>query len=82
MTPPLTLTFSLGSLANMRGLIYLASFLWTQKDTPNMKASFLSKLLTRLLSVSPFFPRTILTQWNNLPLSIFNEHCSLVTFKS
>ena len=39
-------------------------------------------LQTSLSSVNlSFFSRTII-QWNNLPASVFSEHCSLDTFKA
>ena len=62
---------------NSQGLLHPVM----RKSRRSLLDSFIP-LQTSLSSVNlSFFSRTII-QWNNLPASVFSEHCSLDTFKA
>ena len=50
----------------------------THRSRHSHSKSFIPLKLTCPLSIYPFSQE----QWNNLPASVFSEHCSLDTFKA
>ena len=50
----------------------------THRSCHSHSKSFIPLKLTCPLSIYPFSQE----QWNNLPTSVFSEHCSLDTFKA